>query len=102
MAPCERPRGLGEAGARGRLGMDHGAQLLTTRTVDIGGPVHYVDFGGDPEGPTIVLVHGLGGSHLNWDLLAPLLTDSARVFALDLPGFGLSEPELRLATVQNN
>jgi pimeloyl-ACP methyl ester carboxylesterase len=82
--------------------MDDGAQLLRTRTVDIGGPVHYVDFGGNPEGPTIVLVHGLGGSHLNWDLLAPLLTHAARVFALDLPGFGLSEPELRLATVQNN
>lgn len=82
--------------------MDDGAQLLMTRTVDIGGPVHYVDFGGNPAGPTVVLVHGLGGSHLNWDLLAPLLTDSARVFALDLPGFGLSEPELRLATVQNN
>jgi pimeloyl-ACP methyl ester carboxylesterase len=82
--------------------MDDGEQLLTTRTVDIGGPVHYVDFGGNPAGPTVVLVHGLGGSHLNWDLLAPLLTDSARVFALDLPGFGLSEPGLRLATVQNN
>ena len=78
------------------------AHLLTTRTVDIGGPVHYVDFGGNHAGPTVVLVHGLGGSHLNWDLLAPLLTDSARVFALDLPGFGLSEPGLRLATVQNN
>jgi pimeloyl-ACP methyl ester carboxylesterase len=82
--------------------MDDGAQLLTTRTIDIDGPVHYVDFGGNPAGPTVVLVHGLGGSHLNWDLLAPQLTDSARVFALDLPGFGLSEPGLRLATVQNN
>lgn len=78
------------------------ARLGTSRTIDIGGPVHYVEFGGNPAGPTLVLVHGLGGSHLNWDLIAPLLTDSARVFALDLPGFGLSEPELRLATVQNN
>src|SRR3954447_18740405 len=74
----------------------------TSRTIDIGGAVHYVDFGGNPAGPPVVLVHGLGGSHLNWDLLAPLLTDSARVFALDLPGFGLSEPAMRLATVQNN
>src|SRR5689334_1604536 len=82
--------------------MSDRGQQGTSRTIDIGGPVHYVDFGGNPDGPTLVLVHGLGGSHLNWDLLAPLLTDSARVFALDLPGFGLSEPELRLATVQNN
>ena len=82
--------------------MGEGDQNGTSRTIDIGGPVHYVDYGGNPAGPTFVLVHGLGGSHLNWDLLAPLLTDSARVYALDLPGFGLSEPELRLATVQNN
>ena len=73
-----------------------------SRTIDLGGPVHYVDFGGADDGPTIVLVHGLGGSHLNWDLFAPLLTAHARVLALDLPGFGLSEPGHRLATVQNN
>ena len=54
--------------------------------------MHYVDFGGPDDGPTIVLVHGLGGSHLNWDLLAPRLTPHARVLALDLPGFGRSEP----------
>src|SRR3712207_1763337 len=73
-----------------------------SRTVDLGGPVHYVDYGGDEDGPTVVLVHGLGGSHLNWDLLAPLLTPHARVHALDLPGFGLSEPGRRVATVRNN
>jgi pimeloyl-ACP methyl ester carboxylesterase len=74
----------------------------TSRTVDLGGPVHVVDHGGRPEGPTVVLVHGLGGSHLNWDLLAPLLTPHARVLALDLPGFGGSEPGTRQATVQAN
>ena len=74
----------------------------TGRTVDLGGPVHYVDFGGEAEGPTVVLVHGLGGSHLNWDLLAPLLSPHARVLALDLPGFGRSEPGERRATVQAN
>jgi pimeloyl-ACP methyl ester carboxylesterase len=73
-----------------------------SRTVDLGGPVHYVDFGGPESAPTVVLVHGLGGSHLNWDLFAPLIRGSARVLAVDLPGFGLSEPGLRLATVQNN
>lgn len=73
-----------------------------SRTVDLDGPVHYVDFGGPEGAPTIVLVHGLGGSHLNWDLFAPLLRPHARVLALDLPGFGLSEPGHRLATVGNN
>src|SRR4051794_7273886 len=72
------------------------------RTVDLGGPVHYVDFGGEPAGPTFVLVHGLGGSHLNWELLAPRLTRHGRVLAVDLPGFGLSEPGERPATVPAN
>ena len=82
--------------------MDHRPQPGTGRTIELDGPVHYVDYGGDPEGPTLVLVHGLGGSHLNWDLLAPLLTPHARVLALDLPGFGRSEPGERLASVQAN
>ncbi len=72
------------------------------RRVDLGGPVHYVDFGGRGDGPTFVLVHGLGGSHLNWELFAPLLTPTGRVLALDLPGFGLSEPGERPATVPAN
>ncbi len=70
--------------------------------MDLGGPVHYVDFGGPDDGPTVVLVHGLGGSHLNWDLFAPLLSPHARVLALDLPGFGLSEPGERRTTVHDN
>lgn len=55
-------------------------------TIDLGGPVHYVDHGGD--GPPLVLVHGLGGSHVNWCAVAPALARKHRVFALDLPGFG--------------
>jgi pimeloyl-ACP methyl ester carboxylesterase len=38
----------------------------------------------------IVLVHGLGGSVLDWELLAPLLASKARVIAFDMPGFGRS------------
>jgi pimeloyl-ACP methyl ester carboxylesterase len=37
-----------------------------------------------------VLVHGLGGSLLNWALVAPGLAGLGRVLALDLPGFGTS------------
>jgi pimeloyl-ACP methyl ester carboxylesterase len=73
-----------------------------SRVVDLDGQVHYVDFGGPASGPAVVLVHGLGGSHLNWDLLAPLLTDHARVWAIDLPGFGRSEPGGRTASVSSN
>jgi len=73
-----------------------------SRVVDLGGPVHYVDFGGPASGPAVVLVHGLGGSHLNWDLLAPMLNGRARVWAIDLPGFGRSEPGGRTASVSAN
>ncbi len=76
--------------------------------------VHYVDFGGAPtvaavaavEGddahPPLVLVHGLGGSHLNWVLLAPLLRAHGRVYAVDLAGFGLTAGGERESTVNAN
>jgi glycerol-3-phosphate dehydrogenase len=56
------------------------------RTVDLGGPVHYADYGG--SGRTLVMLHGLGGCHLNWLPAAPELAKHARVLALDLIGFG--------------
>jgi pimeloyl-ACP methyl ester carboxylesterase len=71
-----------------------------SRTVDLGGAVHYVDFGGAAGAPRVVLVHGLGGSYLNWCLLAPRLAANARVLAVDLVGFGRTHPEGRAATVQ--
>ena len=46
--------------------------------------------GGD--GPSLVLVHGLGGAASNWVELAPALARSYRVLALDLPGHGGSSP----------
>ncbi len=60
------------------------------RVSDIDGPVHWVDFGGPAGTPPIVLVHGLGGSHLNWARVAAPLTERNRVIAIDLPGFGFS------------
>ncbi|MGW6448311.1 alpha/beta fold hydrolase [Lentzea sp. NPDC055074] len=74
----------------------------TSHHADLDGPVHWVDFGGPADGPRIVLVHGLGGSHLNWVLLAPLLARRARVTAVDLAGHGLTNPEGRQTTVQAN
>ncbi len=58
-------------------------------TIDLDGPVHHVEWPG-PEDRTFVLVHGLGGSHANWMLVAPRLARHGRVLAVDLPGFGRS------------
>lgn len=69
---------------------------------DLGGPVHHVDFGGAPDAPPVVLVHGLGGSHLNWTRIAPLLTPYARVSALDLAGFGRTGAAAGPTTVTAN
>ncbi len=69
---------------------------------DLDGPVHYVDYGGPADGPLMVLVHGLGGSLLNWAALAPLLTETCRVVALDLAGFGHTRGGSRSTSVQAN
>ena len=68
--------------------------------IDLAGPVHYADYGGD--GPPMVLVHGLGGSHLNWLHVAHHLAAQHRVTAIDLAGFGLTPPAGRKTTVQAN
>jgi pimeloyl-ACP methyl ester carboxylesterase len=69
---------------------------------DIDGPVHWVEFGGPPEATPFVLVHGLGGSHLNWMRVAPALAERGRVVVVDLPGFGLSTAGRRRASVSAN
>jgi pimeloyl-ACP methyl ester carboxylesterase len=50
----------------------------------------------------MVLVHGLGGSKLNWMLAAPLLAERYRVLALDLAGFGETPLGKRRADVDSN
>lgn len=49
---------------------------------------HYVLEG---TGPTVVLLHELGGSLDSWDGVAPALAARYRVFRYDQRGFGLSE-----------
>lgn len=71
----------------------------TSQFTDINGPVHYVDYGG--SGPSIVMLHGLGGSHLNWDRIGPGLADDHRPFALDLRGFGLTPLDGNTAAMEN-
>src|SRR5450759_2890883 len=74
----------------------------TSRWVELGVPVHYVDHGGPADGPLLVMVHGLGGSLVNWAALAPLLTETCRVLALDLIGFGHTQAGTHSTSVPAN
>ena len=60
----------------------------SSRVVDVGGPVHYLDYGGPERAPVLVGVHGLGGSHLNWAAVAPYLIGRSHLVAVDLLGHG--------------
>src|SRR5919197_2401030 len=58
-----------------------GGNALESRFVDLDGPVHFVGFGGEgpsDAGPAMVLIHGLGGSHLNWLEAGPALAAGGR------------------------
>ena len=70
------------------------------RVVDVDGPVHYIDFGG--EGTPLVMVHGLGGSALNWMEVGPKFAKRHRAVALDLAGFGETPLYKRSAAVGAN
>ena len=53
--------------------------------------VRYVDYG---TGPALVLLHGMGASWQWWLENIPTLGQYHRVIAVDMPGFGNSEPLL--------
>ncbi len=73
---------------------------MESAILDIEGPVYVADFGGD--GTVMLLVHGLGGAHLNWMAVAPQLAAGHRVYALDLPGFGRSPLAGRRSSITAN
>jgi len=77
-----------------------GTTPWTSHTVDLGSPLHYADFGG--AGQVMVLVHGIASSHLNWMGVGEELAKQFRVYAVDLPGYGLSPRASEPATVQTS
>jgi pimeloyl-ACP methyl ester carboxylesterase len=71
-----------------------------SRVAELGLPVHYIDYGG--SGPAMVLIHGLGGAHVNWMSVGERLARHARVVAIDLPGFGRTPTEGDSASIHAN
>lgn len=58
------------------------------RSIDVNGlPTRYLTAG---AGPSLVLLHGVGDSALNWQWVLPALASTHQVYAPDLPGSGAS------------
>lgn len=66
---------------------------IRTEWIDVQGTqVRTLRADGPPTGVPTVLVHGLGGSATNWLEVIPELASRGPVLAMDLPGFGETEP----------
>jgi pimeloyl-ACP methyl ester carboxylesterase len=62
-----------------------------SKFVDLPGGVrmHYREVG-DPARPAVILIHGYGDSFMTWDRWIPRLSRDFHVYAVDLPGHGLT------------
>ena len=68
------------------------AQAPASKQVEVfGQKIHYLEAG---SGPTVVLLHGLGGDGANWAFTLPALAKSFHVFVPDQIGFGQSDKPL--------
>ncbi|CAN5328341.1 alpha/beta fold hydrolase [soil metagenome] len=72
------------------------SQALQEKSVTVfGAKINYVE-AGDAAKPTVILLHGLGGSIGNWQTTTGPLSQSYHVIALDQVGFGKSDkPNLK-------
>jgi pimeloyl-ACP methyl ester carboxylesterase len=73
---------------------------LRHKIANLDGPIHYLDFGG--TGRPLLMVHGLGGSALNWMAVGPAVAGDYHALAIDLAGFGQTPLFRRLAAVGAN
>src|SRR5262249_30891633 len=53
--------------------------------------VHYT-IDGNPDGPPVILLHGVLASVHTWDGWVENLKDKYHIYRMDIPGFGLSAP----------
>ncbi len=64
-----------------------------SRFVRCGAIRWHVQVLGEEQLPAVVLIHGTGASTHSWRDVAPLLANSFRVIAFDLPGHGFTQGE---------
>jgi len=63
-----------------------------SRFVAAGGLTWQIQEFGAPDAPVLLLLHGTGAATHSWRGLAPLLGETFRVVAPDLPGHGFTDP----------
>lgn len=86
------------------LALNAGAQTAATaqahKQVEVyGQKIHYIEAG---SGPTVILLHGLGGDATNWAMTVPALAQKFHVYVPDQIGFGQSDKPMinyRVATL---
>lgn len=65
--------------------------VAPSRTVALDGvTLHYAEAPGPEDGPKLVMLHGLSGSHAEFLHLAPALRKMAHVYFVDMRGHGLT------------
>ena len=69
-----------------------------------GRKVHYACAGLDknPANTPVVLLHGFGGFFMDWPRVMAPISRHTRVYALDLPGWGFSEPNPNAKGLEND
>jgi pimeloyl-ACP methyl ester carboxylesterase len=85
---------VADAGAAPRdaaLARAASAAAVSTHYIDVQGLRLFYREAGDPNAPTILLLHGFPTSSHMYRHLIPLLADRYHVVAPDLPGFGFSD-----------
>src|SRR5438552_18991843 len=76
---------------RGCASAVHAQEPIEKDAAVLGFKLHYRDLG---RGPTVVLLHGLGGDGTRWERNIGPLSRDFRVIALDQIGFGQSDNPL--------
>ena len=66
--------------------------MTAYRTVDVDGVDVFYREAGDPEAPTLLLLHGFPTSSTQYQELMDRLSDRFHLVAPDYPGFGYTEP----------
>jgi pimeloyl-ACP methyl ester carboxylesterase len=82
----------------GKIGLVNIEDFSTT--IDLDGPINTAHMG--DSGDAMLLVHGIGGSNLDWMGVVEELAKTNRVYAPDLIGFGRTPLKRRNASLESN